>query len=108
MTDPTLEEMILSGAVEVAGLDKNTGEFLYSFTTEAPKLVPQFYKRHLDFVHREIMFFWENGFIDLDDMMRSNPAISLTPKAFDEDALAGLSPERYEALAEIKKALKVL
>jgi hypothetical protein len=32
MLEPSIEELILNGVVEVSGIDPQTGEFLYNFT----------------------------------------------------------------------------
>lgn len=41
-------------------------------------------------------------------MLENNPIVTLTDKAFDEDAINLLSDEDRSALAEIKRILKVV
>jgi hypothetical protein len=104
----SIEKLILDGAVEVSGVKQDTGEFLYSFTDKIKEILPEMYKRHLDFMHQEIMYFWEKGFLDVDDLGKSNPSITVTELAFNENALATLPPKRLETLNEIKRLLGVL
>lgn len=104
----SIEKLILEGAVEVSGVREETGEFLYSFTDKIQEILPEMYKQHLDFMHQEIMYFWELGFLNIDDLGKSNPSITVTELAFDEEALESLPPKRLETLNEIKRLLGVL
>jgi hypothetical protein len=104
----SLEHLLLSGAIEFSGVDGDTGEILYSITEEAKNIMPELYKDHLEFVHQEIMYFWERGFLDIDDMAKSNPVISLTERCFDENAVATLSRRKQRSLIEIINALRVV
>ena len=108
MNPPSIEDLILAGAVEVAGIDSTTGEFLYQFTDKLKDVLPDLYKAHIANVHNEVMFFFEHGFVDILDMTEQNPVVKLTPKAFDENELSKLLPEHLYALNEIKRILKVV
>lgn len=101
----SLSDLILMGAVEVAGLSSD-GEFLYNFTDDAPKMVPEMFDKHLNRLHREVMYFWEQGFIHLENISSFNPVIMLTPLAFDEDAISTLPEEKQLMLDEIKRGLE--
>lgn len=103
MIEPSMEELILNGVVEVAGIDADTGEFLYNFTPKLRELMPDLWNERLDFIHGEIMYFWEKGFIDTEDMDGINPLVLLTDLAHDEDAISELPPEKQESLREIKR-----
>jgi len=98
-----MEELILNGVVEVAGVDSETGEFLYNFTPKLREVMPELWNERLDFIHGEIMFFWENGFIEAEDMDSINPKVVLTDLADDEDAIAQLPADKQESLREIKR-----
>lgn len=103
MLEPTIEDLILAGAIEVAGLDPETGEFLYSFTPEMKTILPEVYNEHLELIQEAVHFFLEEGFLDIDDSgKREDRKMFLTPLAFDEDAISELSEERQQALKEIK------
>jgi hypothetical protein len=103
MIEPSMEELILNGVVEVAGVDAETGEFLYNFTPKLKEVMPELWNERLDFIHGEIMFFWENGFIEAEDMDTINPKVFLTDMANDEDAIAELPKDKQESLREIKR-----
>jgi len=103
MIEPSMEELILNGVVEVAGVDSETGEFLYNFTPKLREVMPELWNERLDFIHGEIMFFWENGFIEAEDMDSINPKVVLTDLADDEDAIAQLPADKQESLREIKR-----
>jgi F0F1-type ATP synthase epsilon subunit len=103
MLEPTIEELILSGVVEVSSVDPNTGEFLYSFTDKLHEVMPEFLNRKLDFVKQEVDFFLETGFLEVDNPKARNPIIFLTDKAFDEEEVSTLSKNKQKSLKEIKR-----
>lgn len=103
--EPSLEDLILAGIVEVAAVDSDTGELLYAFTKEAKDLYPELYKIHLNDVHNDVMYFWERGFLDVDDMSNKNPRVTLTEKAGIEEEILKLPKDKQETLRQIKSIL---
>jgi hypothetical protein len=103
MLEPTIEELILSGVVEVSSVDPDSGEFLYSFTDKLHEVMPELLNRKLDFVKQEVDFFLEIGFLEVDNPKSRNPIIFLTDKAFDEDEVSTLSKNKQKSLKEIKR-----
>ena len=108
MNDESIDSLILAGVVEVAAVDTETGEFLYSFTDKFKEIMPELYEIHINYIHNEVMYFWEKGLVHIDDITSENPVVSLTEKAFDEDAISQLSKSKQESLNEIKRILKVI
>lgn len=104
----TIEDLILLGAVEVSAIDSNTNEFLYSFTDKIKELIPELYDEHLKNVHKELMYFWEFGFIEMSDISALNPIVKLTKKAFIQEEIDKLPQDKQTNLIEIKRILKVL
>lgn len=102
--DSIIDDLILQGALEVAGIDSNTGEFLYSVTPKLKDIMPDLYKEHLDSVNRDIMALWERGFIDM-DFYEDNPIINITPKASDDEEVKRLPKNLISAINEIKRHL---
>lgn len=99
-----IDELILSGAMEVAGVDSKTGEFLYVFTPKLKDVMPELYDEHLNQVNSEIMRLWEMGFVNL-DLMSSTPLVTLSDKAFDKKEILKLSKEDRWSIEEIKRIL---
>jgi uncharacterized radical SAM superfamily protein len=99
-----IEELILSGALEAAGIDAETGEPLYSFTTKLKAVSPELYKEHLDFVNAEIMGLWEQGFVEI-DLLSENPVVKLTNKSLNSDEVNKLSKQQKWSLLEIKRVM---
>ena len=50
-----IDDLILTGALEIAGIDSNTGEFLYSVTPKHKDIMPELYQEHIDNVNKDIM-----------------------------------------------------
>lgn len=86
--DDYFEMLILSGAVEVAGLDEN-GEFLYAFTEKMQEVDPQLKENVDNIFFMEIRALWQLGFVNM-DISESNPTVTLTEKIFDAEATAQL------------------
>lgn len=103
MIDPSMEDLILNGVLEVSGIDSETGEFLYSFTEKLKEAMPELWNERLNFIHDEIMYFWELGFLEVDDTNSKSPVIFLTELAFDEKELSNLSKDKLQTLNEIKR-----
>jgi hypothetical protein len=108
MNEPDINDLILNGAVEISGVDSETGELLYTFTPKMREILPELYKEHLQYVNEQIMHFWQMGFVEFDDMFKANPKVFLTDKAFDEEAIDALSDQDRYTLVEIKRILKVV
>jgi len=103
--DELLSEFIAKGAIEVEGIDSETGEFLYRITDKMKDVNKQIYDEHMNNIYVDTMYFWERGFVDIDDFTSSNPKVSLTSKAFDSVAIANLPIEKAELFMRLKKAL---
>jgi len=102
--DRLIENLILIGALEVAGIDDKTGEFLYSITPKLKDIMPDLYEDHVDTVNKNILILWEKGYIDI-DFMDDNPLVSLTSKSSDIKEIKKLSQDEFFALEEIKRLL---
>lgn len=100
---PSMEELILSGAVEVSGIDEESGEFLYSFTDKLAEVMPELFANKVAFIQEQLMFFYEAGMVDIQNPLSPNPIFALTELAFDPELIQGLPPEKRKALEEIKK-----
>lgn len=103
-TREIIDTLLLTGAMEVSGVDEKTGEFLYQFTPKLKDVMPDLYKEHLNHVNSEIMRLWEKGFVTI-DLMSDSPLVRLTDKAFDNKEVAKLSKEDRYSVEEIKRIL---
>jgi hypothetical protein len=106
MEDEMLEHLILQGYVEAAGIDSETGDILYSFTDLAKSEMPDLERQFEEEFHRNIMFFWQAGALDM-NVYEENPTIRLNPMALSEEFKNSLSPERKQALRIILDALRI-
>lgn len=99
-----MEKLILSGALEISGVDTETGEFLYQFTPKLKEVSPALYDEHINHVNGELMRLWEKGFLDI-NISDKNPIVKLTAKAFDTSELECLSKEDRWGIEEIKRLI---
>jgi len=100
-----INKLILDNALEVVGIDKSNGEFLYAFTPKIKDVMPELYKDHLNTVNSEIMILWEKGFLNV-DFFEEDPVVTLTDKAFIKEEIGRLSKQELWSLEEIKRLLK--
>ena len=100
-----INKLILDNALEVVGIDKSNGEFLYAFTPKIKDVMPELYKDHLNTVNSEIMILWEKGFLNV-DFFEEDPVVTLTDKAFIKEEVGRLSKQELWSLEEIKRLLK--
>lgn len=102
--DETIEALILSGAIEIAALDEQTGQPLYAFSPKIKEIMPELYQEHLNQVHTDTMMLWELGFLDI-DLLSEDPIVTLTDKAFADEEIEKISRELQISLLEIKRLL---
>lgn len=100
------DNLILKGALQMAGVDENTGEILYQFTPKLKEIMPDLYNEHLNYVNNELMRLWEMGFVNM-DLFSDNPIVTLTHKALDQEAISKLSKEDRWAIEEIRRILSL-
>ena len=100
-----MEKLILNGALEISGIDMETGEFLYNFTENLAKVSPAIYKDMNNYFYTEMMTLWENGFVEM-DITETNPNVKLTDKILDHEAIKKLDKDSQHSLKEIIRILK--
>lgn len=99
-----IDELILSGALEPAGIDPETGEMLYSFTNKLKDINPLLHKEVNNMFSSHMMKLWELGMVNM-NVADKNPIVELTPQAFDKDLIASLDEDIAYTLKEIKRSL---
>lgn len=99
-----MDRLVVAGAIQMAGVDAETGEILYQFTPKLKEVMPELYHEHMNYVNHELMGLWERGFVNM-DLMSDNPIVTLTEKAFNQEAIDGLSQSDKWAVQEIKRLM---
>ena len=99
-----IDDLILEGGLEIAGVDPETGEMLYLFTPKVKELMPDLYEEHLNFVNSELMALWEKGYVDI-DFFKDDPLISLNKKAYSSEEVGKLSKQEKWSIQELKRAI---
>lgn len=95
----SIEHLILEGAVEVAGMNLETGEMMYTFTPDLKEINPGLYEQVSDYIYGAILSVWTKGFIDL-DALDPDSMVSLTKKAFDQEAIKNELSDREKQVLE--------
>lgn len=103
MSEDMMEELILDGSAEFAGIDVETGEMLYNFTSKLHKLHPEISNELERYFHSYVMKLWEKGFLEM-NILDSDPTVKLTNLAYDEAAIGSLDAiERRTLQAVVEK-----
>jgi hypothetical protein len=102
--DSTIEALIITGAIEVVGIDPKTEEPLYKFNQSIQEIMPELYEEHINEVNRDIMKLWEKGFLNI-DFISDDPIVTVTDKAFNDEEIEKISRELQISLLEIKRLL---
>lgn len=105
LVDKEMQKMIESGALEIYGIDEQSGEFLFRVTDKMKSVNSDFYGLHLDQVYSSVLYFWERGFVNVDDFSSEDPIITLTEKASSAKDIAGLPEDKQKELVCIISAL---
>lgn len=102
--DKLIEDLILKGALEVTGIDIDTGEPLYNFTEKLKDVDPYLHREVFTFFSTEAISLWQKGFLDM-DVTEENPEVRLTPKALDQIEVMKLDKDKQFTLKQIIKYL---
>lgn len=101
----SIDYLILNGGIEVAGIDCQVGEFLYSFTPKIKDLMPELYEEHIRDVNSHILNLWEKGFLNI-NFMEDDPIVNISEKGLDSEEISKLPEENQWHLNEIKRLLR--
>ena len=103
--DEYFDELILSGAIEVAGIDTESGQFTYSFTPQAKEIAPELYNKSQEIFQDIVKDLWVKGFLSM-DIQNQNPIVKMTDLIFNKLAISQLSIEEQTVLKSIMVAMK--
>jgi hypothetical protein len=99
-----IDDLILSGALEPAGVDPESGEMLYNFTDKLKDVSPVLHREVNNAFNAHVMKLWELGMVSM-DITDKNPLVQLTEKSFEPDLISQLNDEELYTLREIKRNL---
>ena len=102
--DELIENLILQGALEVAGVDSENGEFLYAITSRMKEVMPDLYEDHLKTVNRDLLNLWEKGYVNIDFFL-ADPVVTISEKGLDKNEISKLTKPEIWALEEVKRLL---
>ena len=103
--DELIKNLILEGALEVAGVDSQTNELLYSITPKMQEVMPDMYEDHLTQVNRDLLNLWEKGYVNIDFLL-ADPIVTISEKGLDKTEVSKLTKPEIWALEEVKRLLK--
>lgn len=102
--DELINNLILQGALEVAGIDSENGEFLYAVTSKMKEIMPDLYEDHLRVVNRDLLNLWEKGYVNI-DLFLPDPVVTISEKGLDKNEISKLTKPEIWALEEVKRLL---
>ena len=103
--DELINNLILQGALEVAGVDSENGELLYAITPKMKEVMPDIYEDHIKTVNRDLLNLWEKGYENIDFFL-PDPVVTISEKGLDKSEISKLNKPEIWALEEVKRLLK--
>jgi hypothetical protein len=103
--DELIKNLILQGALEVVGVDSETGELLYAITSKMKDVMPDMYEDHLATVNRDLLNLWEKGYVNIDFLL-ADPIVTISDKGLDKNEVSKLTKHEIWALEEVKRLLR--
>jgi hypothetical protein len=103
--DELIKNLILQGALEVAGVDSETNELLYAITPKMQEVMPDMYEDHLKTVNRDLLNLWEKGYVNIDFFL-PDPVVTISEKGLDNNEISKLTKPEIWALEEVKRLLQ--
>lgn len=102
MIDPKdlIDALILEGALEIEGIDQESGQMIFSVTEKMKEIAPDIYNEFEETLYKTVLSLWENGFINM-NMMDERPTVSPTEYALDRNTWKGLSAEELHVMNTI-------
>ena len=102
--DRLIDNLILQGALEVAGVDSENGELLYAITAKMKEVMPDIYEDHIKTVNRDLLNLWEKGYVNI-DLFLPDPVVTISEKGLDKNEISKLTKPEIWALEEVKRLL---
>ena len=99
-----VDNLVLNGALEFAGVDRETGEALYRPTDSLKDIDPKLNIEIQNYFSSSTLKLWEKGFIDM-DVTDADPMVKLGPKSFDAKEIKGLDKDERVIMEEIVRVL---
>jgi hypothetical protein len=100
MVNKMLEELILTGAVEVAAVNEN-GQFMYSFTEKLAEVNPSLHRDINNHFYSTVMSLWTKGFVNVDKMDTLDPVVTLSEKTKNKQGFEELNEHEMVVLDNI-------
>jgi hypothetical protein len=99
-----IDDLILKGGLEFAGVDSETGEPMYRPTGILKSIDPKLSNDMAVYFSATTLRLWEKGFIDM-DVTLEDPLVKLADKSFDIEAVNSLDKEERVVIKEIIRVL---
>jgi hypothetical protein len=103
--DELLEQLILDGIVEFAGLDSN-GDMLYGFSQDLKEKDPNLHRVMTELFMADVYHLWELGYVSM-DATEENPTVRITEKALSDEELEKLPQHLKLIIEQIKDATRI-
>jgi hypothetical protein len=102
MIDPKemIDALILQGALEIEGIDQDSGQMIFSMTDKMEKIAPEIYKEFEEELYRTVMSLWEKGLVQM-NVMDIEPTVAPTEFGLDRRTWKGLSSEELNVMKTI-------
>ena len=104
MIDPKdiIDALILQGALQIEGVDQDSGQTVFSVTDKMEEIAPEIYNEFQESLYQTVLSLWEKGYLNM-NIMDQEPEVYPTEEALDRNTWKGLS---YEELSVMNTVMK--
>lgn len=102
-----IEKLVLAGIVEVAALDPETNEFLYSFNPNLEETNPELFAAVSNSYGLAILDLWTQGYLDVDLDKNNEQIVLLNDKSLNEEELDKLNPQERALMNAILRSFEI-
>ena len=60
-----IDFLLENGAIEIQGIEAETGDFLYRMTPKMQELVPELYREHFNYINQMAFDLWQKGYVEI-------------------------------------------
>jgi hypothetical protein len=102
--DSTITFLLNSQALEIVGINDETGQLLYEFTPLIREVMPELYENHCQYVYQRALELWEKGLVDI-DFLADEPRVSINEAGYLSLELRSSTADDRHFLRELDRIL---
>jgi len=97
-----IDALFLNGALELSGIDSDSGQFVYAVTEKMAELAPEIYQEINNQIYRDVMALWQRGLLMV-NLISDSPEVSPSEAGLDRANWTNLSDSEYSTMNTVMR-----